>query len=855
MNHFLYNPAEGGYINRFLTAGTFCRPGEYAKATLSGTVNEWLEKGFAIYENPCRREMIGERTGAVPAYVDLSECGPEDEVEVFGQKKRPRLYFPFGSQGVDFSEFYFNPTYLRTYCYTGLFAPEEETAEFEILTCGGVTLWVNGRLAEDFIPFTRNMVKCKRVSAKLTQGMNKIVVCLDDLAERDTDYYFRLRYLGGQKLKICIPAREQVDVEEVDLLEGMLKDMAFEREAYVGGPVRLSLNNPLEREVDVEAVYKPVADKIARSETLVRRRQYRLPVGAESLRLFDADRELPGFYYFTLACRAGQVWVERKIAVQIFNGELLQSGADTLEGRKRRALQYLADTEVDNVYKAAAMLATGGDRKRAGEIILEELAGIDARKDCSDFHLIVVLQILKRFGDLLEGHVLKAVRRVILYFRYWIDEPGNDVMWFFSENHALLFHICQYYAGILYPEEVFLNSGRTGREQRERAEELLEEWFGTFFGEYITEWNSNAYIPVDVLGLCGLHNLTEPGSRWHEAAKRALDVIFRDLALLAHRGAVMTTFGRSYEKENKGNYAAGTTALLYIAYNWGNLNRAALAYISFALGDYRPRTENEAFLEAGPGQALEYQKTQGYKGHVNLYLYKDRYVQLSTAVNFRPFTPGYQEHIMQATLDMTAQMYVCHPGEVQPYGNGRPNYWAGNGTLPLAAQYRNLGIMLYHLDPEHPVDFTHAYAPLMEFSAYIGGEYTVAAGKDGGYIGVRALNGLQMVESGPCRYREFKSSGRDNLWIVKTGGCDEYPSLEAFYESLDGLEVSWEPGVMAQVRDARLGCLRLTEDGLLVNGKNPYDFPAGSAGTVRWIKTDEAAAVRPSQTKTDGKGW
>ena len=55
---------------------------------------------------------------------------------------------------------------------------------------------------------------------------------------------------------------------------------------------------------------------------------------------------------------------------------------------------------------------------------------------------------------------------MILNFRYWIDEPGNDVMWFFSENHALLFHICQYYAGTLYPNEVFTCSGRTGRCQR-----------------------------------------------------------------------------------------------------------------------------------------------------------------------------------------------------------------------------------------------------------------------------------------------------------------------------------------------------------------------------------------------------
>ena len=30
----------------------------------------------------------------------------------------------------------------------------------------------------------------------------------------------------------------------------------------------------------------------------------------------------------------------------------------------------------------------------------------------------------------------------LLGFRYWIDEPGNDAMWFWSENHALMFHTC-----------------------------------------------------------------------------------------------------------------------------------------------------------------------------------------------------------------------------------------------------------------------------------------------------------------------------------------------------------------------------------------------------------------------------
>ena len=55
------------------------------------------------------------------------------------------------------------------------------------------------------------------------------------------------------------------------------------------------------------------------------------------------------------------------------------------------------------------------------------------------------------------------------------------------------------------------------------------------FWEYITEWNSNAYIPVDVL----IMRPPQPGgegSRWHQASEKGVDVIFRDLALLTHRG-------------------------------------------------------------------------------------------------------------------------------------------------------------------------------------------------------------------------------------------------------------------------------------------------------------------------------
>ena len=115
----------------------------------------------------------------------------------------------------------------------------------------------------------------------------------------------------------------------------------------------------------------------------------------------------------------------------------------------------------------------------------------------------------------------------MLEYRYWIDEPGDDVMWFFSENHALLFHSCQYLAGGFLKDKVFVNSGLTGIEQQQKARKLLEECFEGFFAEFITEWNSSAYIPVDALGLGMLYELTQPDDPLHEKAKKALDMIFR----------------------------------------------------------------------------------------------------------------------------------------------------------------------------------------------------------------------------------------------------------------------------------------------------------------------------------------
>ena len=471
MKHFIYNLETEGYINRFLTAGTFCKPGEYAKATLSGTVNEWLEKGFSVYENPCRREMIGQRTGVLPEYVDLSEYGLGAEVEVFGCRRQVELYVPFGNQGVDFSEFYFNPTYLRTYCYAGLFAQEEERAEFELQTCGGFTLWINGQLVEDFIPFTRNMVKRRRVSAALCRGMNKIVVCLEDLAERDTDYHYQIRYLGAQDIGIRVPVKEETDTETIRRAEQALSDMYFDKEAYMSESVYLNL----------EAFTSVPVKMLLTPDRGFGQRQYIIQPGQKGMTLFHADEGPSNFYFFRLEIMVSGLVMSKVIGTYSFNTRFMKYQEDSYEERKQRIRKIIRDSDEMSDYRAIIRMDEGETPDNLEKILSCHLGWVNEKRDCSDFRLIILVYMYVRFSGRFSEKLRKDVEDAMAGYRYWADEPGDDVMWFFSENHALMFHICQYFAGKSMPERMFTCSGLTGAQAARKAEGLLDAWFESFF--------------------------------------------------------------------------------------------------------------------------------------------------------------------------------------------------------------------------------------------------------------------------------------------------------------------------------------------------------------------------------------
>ena len=89
---------------------------------------------------------------------------------------------------------------------------------------------------------------------------------------------------------------------------------------------------------------------------------------------------------------------------------------------------------------------------------------IAARNDCADFVIQGILRLMfwEREQRRLSPEINALMKDTVLGFKYWVDEPGDTVMYMGSENHRLLFHVAEWMAGLLFPTEEFTNSRQNG---------------------------------------------------------------------------------------------------------------------------------------------------------------------------------------------------------------------------------------------------------------------------------------------------------------------------------------------------------------------------------------------------------
>ena len=750
-------------------------------------------KNFIPHEYPCRTLFAEAYRGKRP--------------DVRGQFEPTRWWLPFGSPRVDLSGFWFRPTRLATWARTYLEVSEAGSATIRLGTCGGGVLFVNGEEAGWMAPYGRNLETRQEFTLQLKAGLNEITLFFDDLAERDARYFFQFDYLSGPEAKVAGPVPVEGSVAES--IEAALEGMHLDRPAYFGGDITLQFAKPL-----------PVAVKVnvaVEGDFMSRERfdhDFRLDAGAVSLNLGPAEQAPADFRHFRIALDAGGFIAARPLGVEICHAGSQGQAPETLTDRIRETLDAISENSERDTVRAFARLASGRGGTETDAMIEEILPTIEDCHDCADFSLVPLIWSRTVWGNDINDKTRARIDAAILGYRYWMDEPGNDVQWYFSENHALLFHTACYLAGHLLPDATFVRSGRKGSEQSRIGAERVRAWLDHFEHWEMAEFNSAPYFPIDLKGLTALAALA-PDADIAERAKAGIVRLCEIVARSAHHGMLTAAQGRSYEHTlcaGRSLELSGVARLLW-GKGWFGRRVHALPQLAVCLRDHALVVPEDfkAIADHRRDTHQEWRFAQGQDSFAALYHYKGEHFAMGSAVHYRWGDWGYQETVLHLRLGEApeATIFINHPGEIIQLGYGRPSYWGGCGTVPRVQQYRGLAVVDFALHDDQP-EFSHAWFPQAEFeeSRVSGAKALARSGK-----GVAVLIGsgaLETIGEGPSAGAELRLAGRKTRWIVRLAEGDDLDAAETRYGSLT---VRVEADGLFVVDDPDYGPVRFGADG------------------------------------------
>jgi len=713
------------------------------------------------------------------------------------------IYFPFENNRVDFTTFIHTPHHIWVNAKTYLDVEEAGEYPFEIYTCGGMKIWVNKKEVLCYAPYTRNIPGKISISIQLQAGMNEVVVYADELAERDVFFYYEMRYKGDKSLTGVLPVDQSVN--EIMQTEKFLKSCYFEKDCVYEGELILKYDGSL---LDVDKHLIVQGDEESAKNNNVDIDEVNNVIASrnnDEVSLGDIKRHNVGILKILIGIKVGSFIISRGLVVGIIPKDIIDfQPMLTIEDRKKQALEFICIYGENVVNRTMAILEVQNEMTDKAYACLQiSLEKIKNKEDCSDFVLVPMFLMITRYRSYLTDEVYEDIKNTIIDFRYWIDEPGNDVMWYFSENHAFLFNISQYLSGYLFPEDVFSVSKRLGKEQYLIGKKRVEEWFDTFFKYGYAEWNSATYIPIDLIGFFVLFEMA-PDESIRKLAKKALDFTFKVVTYNTYNGIMSSSYGRAYEDTLKARQLVEPSFTEWVSYGSGRINFRSRSVSLYCLSSYVPPDyDKEVALKENEWMSVEFD--QGLN-KVKTYNFKTVDYFIACVKRFKPFEHGHQQHLMNVALGKNSiQYYVNHPGERPFSGGNRPCYWAGNGTIPFIEQYKNVMVMLFKIDPNELVHYIHSYSTFYDFDEYeITGKWLFVK-VDNSYMGTYFSNGISYTNYGANKGKEVISYGLNHGVIVKCGSSEEFESFNNFKNILKSMKITYNGEEFIKFNDPQYG--------------------------------------------------
>jgi hypothetical protein len=216
---------------------------------------------------------------------------------------------------------------------------------------------------------------------------------------------------------------------------------------------------------------------------------------------------------------------------------------------------------------------------------------------------------------------------------------------------------------------------------------------------------------------------------------------------------------------------------------------------------------------------------------VNTYTFRTPDYMLSSAQEYRPGYGGDQQSIWQATLGPNAVCFTTHPAKrVGP----SPNYWTGSGTLPRAAQVKNVVICIYRISrglalyQPNRLFLTHAWLPRDKFDEVVERSGWIFARLGEGYLALYSKRPYHwQTNPGEDRDREVIAPGRENIWICEMGRKASDGNFKSFIERIANADVSCR-GLNVRYNSPSQGMLEFGWKGQLLQNGSPIstqDYP------------------------------
>jgi hypothetical protein len=782
---------ENGYIHNWLLAGPQAIPvldldhfqGEDWKVQIA---RHYYETDSAVTQSPVENEpfKVGD------AKLDWNYFRCDDD------------HF------VDCTAFYHTCYYLRVWAYSQVVSPAAQAVTCVLTTNGPADVWLNGQHVHRQQHFHHQLPHSVSFQARLAEGPNEFLVRFEQVAARGCPYAMALQIVGlPPEAFVFVPTFHE-GVARRQTVERAIEAAYLDRDVFVWDdeitvywPQDMAMSSPLTLRLQKPPawIYSEARPTVSAGHKVTLAAPFQVPEGPSHVVLMPTLEE----YY------EGNLRLERKIALTTLRNKYSESCYGTFDERRVEALTDAAQRDAErNVFSEIAKMALGYWADVKTDVVMETIKGINQRKDCSDFYLVGLLGMLHRYGGdpSFPESLKQPLEECVLNFKYWADEPGSDAMWFWSENHQILFHTCEILAGQLYPDRLFTNVGQTGQWHREKGERMALSWLQKRGAGGFSEWDSNCYFEEDLLALSHLADLAE-SQAVYDLSTVIMDKLFLTMALNSYKGTFGSTHGRTYTPHIKSARQESTAGVSRLLWGMGAFNDKILATVSLAcmenygfpliIGDIAADLPEEMWnRERHAGQLEEWCDRETGDWEVNKVAYKTPDYMLCSAQDYHPGESGVQQHIWQATLGPDAVIFVTHPPCLSEEGSHRPSFWHGNVVLPRVAQWKDVLIAVHKLPADDWLGFTHAYFPAWAFDEYVLREDSndhmwVLARKGEGYLALTAARGLEFIMRGDNAYRELRSHGQHNVWLCHMGRAALDGDFGTFQDKTLALDVNF----------------------------------------------------------------